>query len=89
VTTEEDEAGIEMLTRQIIGVLNNSKIDDNRQNSIPMGKVMSLFDTLIFTLGSVECLGCRKNLCKAIKDLMPAALEEAMQQPANKGHHLH
>jgi hypothetical protein len=78
-----------MLTQQIIDVLNDSKFDDNRENSIPIGKVMSLFDTLIIILGSVECFECRQNLCKSIEDLMPAALKEAMQRSVQEGHHLH
>jgi hypothetical protein len=48
--SREEEPGIEILTRQLIDVLNDSKVDENRQNSPPMGKVMSLFDTLIIVL---------------------------------------
>lgn len=87
-TKEETEAEIEMLAKQIISVLNNSKIDDDRGKSIAAGKVLSLFDALIITLGSVKSLDYRKRLCKCVEDLMPAGLEDVMQQPAQKEYHL-
>jgi len=83
---EELETEVRMLAGRLISVLNDSKLDDNRENSIPIGKTMALFDTLISVLASVECSGCRQKLCKAIKKMMPAALKEAMRQPASQMH---
>ena len=58
---------MKMLTRQLIDVLNDSKVDDNRENSIPIGKVMSLFDTLIIILGSVNVLSAAKTYASLSK----------------------
>ena len=79
VTDDDVDEQVEMLTEQILAVLNGSPLETDRH-------VVVLVDALISVIGSIECRDCRRLTRRRIESLLPAAFDEAMRRPATDNH---
>jgi hypothetical protein len=51
--------------------------------------VLALIDALIAVLGSISCKGCRQLAREHVEEMLPSALDHAMDRPAGEQQHVH
>jgi hypothetical protein len=67
-------------------------IDDNIEDSDELDAnvaIVAAIDVVRNLLGHITCPTCRLTARGLIEQLMPDAIEDAMQQPTDLGPHLH
>jgi hypothetical protein len=91
MTNDEAKAKVhaeaKTLTKNILAMLNNSYLENYEQEI--NCHMVALIDALIAVLGSISCKGCRQLAREHIEDMLPSALDHAMEQPAGEQQHVH